>query len=536
MLCRIHSAGVVCAFALMFGWGAEFGSAAGLADDRHFDETKRTTLFAFDETSIPFTQNLKLEMREPKRHPANPVVKRGEPGKPDSWAVQFYGSILRENGKLRMWYVAAGDDRLDSTAAPSSPWRVAYAESTDGVTWTKPNLGLVEYAGDKNNNLVLMQPHIGTLNVKVIHDPDDPDPSRRYKMGCHVWFQKNEVRLGSFAPYASPDGFTWTLLADVKPEKSQLREQDLVIPALHFEPVGGLYKWDGLFYLSGQNAIVHSRPYHGRVTRGFVSPDFVNWSQASAVGFVRTPQHTLLGPGRSLEGEQTHEGVAVWNRGNVLVGVSGLWHGANEWPNITIDLGLVYSTDGVQFREPLHEHTFLKRGEDGQWDQGGLLQAQGFENIGEQTFVYYGTWDPRHWQGSPPRGGVGIAVLPRDRFADLVVDQTTQGQGNYQMPKIDCEFLTASIPLQNAPDPKFYVNADGLGDAAALRIELLDHRMKPLPGYSGDDAAIVRTSGFQTPIIWKAASNEKLPERVRFKVTFEGKQRTAVRFSAIYLN
>lgn len=49
----------------------------------YFDETKATTVFAFDSVSIPYSQNLRLEMRQPARHPANPVVKRGAPGRGD---------------------------------------------------------------------------------------------------------------------------------------------------------------------------------------------------------------------------------------------------------------------------------------------------------------------------------------------------------------------------------------------------------------------------------------------------------------------
>jgi len=68
-----------------------------------FDETKTKTLFAFDNVAIPHTQNLRLEMRQPVRHEANPVVKRGEPGTPDAHGVQFYGSVIRDGGKYRMW-------------------------------------------------------------------------------------------------------------------------------------------------------------------------------------------------------------------------------------------------------------------------------------------------------------------------------------------------------------------------------------------------------------------------------------------------
>lgn len=513
--------------------------ASGPPTSPYFDETQAVTLFAFDDVSIPFSQNLKLVMRQPQRHTMNPVVKRGSEGAVDSWAVQFYGSVIRDRhtGKFRMWYVAVStSERQDKALPRSAPWRVAYAESDDGITWTKPNLGLVESSGNTNNNLVKLDPHIGILNLKVLHEPDDPNPEHRYRMGAHVWFPKNDVRLGTLAPYVSADGLSWKLLVDTKPVDAEMPEGSTVIPPLHFEPVGGLYKWDGLYHLSGQNAIAAARPYHGRISRTFVSSDFLHWTPSSAIQFVRDAQHTLLGPGKSRIGEQTHEGISVWNRRNVLVGISGMWHGTKEWDDLTIDLGFVVSNDGIRFREPAHEHIFLKRGEDGDWDQGGMLQGQGFENVGEQTLIYYGAWDPRVWQSSPPRGGVGIATLPRDRFADLIVDTSTTGDGNYQMKKTVSSFLTRSLRIDDSSRRRFYVNAHGLSKAARLKIELLDHQMNPLPNYSGGNAAFVTSSGFQTPIEWdEQTSLESLPDRIRLRVMFEGARKTDIRFNTIYV-
>jgi len=521
------------ALMLAFLWASIFASTSNA--EELFDETKSITLFAFDEVSIPHTQNLRLEMRSPTRHPANPVVQRGQPGTPDAFGVQFYGSIIREVGKFRMWYVAFDDDVKNKVA--SARWRAAYAESDDGVHWVKPNLGLVTYRGSKENNLILTEPGpFGFVNLKVLADLEEPNPDRRYKISTHVYFRHN-TRLGSLVPFASADGYTWKSLVDVKLQKAEMSKEGLVLPAVHFEPCGGLYKWDGMYYICGQNAMNAPRPYNGRVVRMYHSPDFVNWSQTSSVGFVRTPQHTLLGHGHSREGEQNHEGISVWNRRNVLLGVTGRWHGAAEWKDVTVDLGFVVSNDGLQFREPAHEWTFLKRGEDGAWDQGGLLQGQGFENIGDETFVYYGAWDPRHRENTPERGGVGIAKLPRDRFGDLVVEELGKGPGDYQLPKIISEFVTAAIPLKPNSEPRCYLNADGLGVNAALKIELLGDNESPLPGYSGKDAAVVRQNGFQTPIAWtgkKALHNP--PERVRLRVTFDGDRNTEIRLSAIYID
>jgi hypothetical protein len=96
-------------------------------------------------------------------------------------------------------------------------------------------------------------------------------------------------------------------------------------------------------------------------------------------------------------------------------------------------------------------------------------------------------------------------------------------------------FLTESIDL-GAGNRRFFVNADGLGKDAVLTVELLDHLMKPLAGFSGDDAAKVATNGFQTPVEFAGkAEVGGLPERVKVRVTFEGKKRTGIRFSAMYV-
>jgi len=531
-------------------WSMIAGAMAGLAlcgaaiaaDEVKglFDETAdTTTLFSFDNERIPYFQNLKLEMRSAQKHPDNPVVARGPDGSVDDWAVQFYGSVIRhpETGKFRVWYCSVSKaERAARDRSRSGIWRIAYAESDDGIHWTKPNLGLVELNGNTNNNLCKIEPHLGILNVKVLDEPDDPNPEQRYKMAAHVWTPKSENRRnGALAPFVSADGFTWKFVGDTVPVDGELPEADVVIPPLHIEPAGGLYKWDGLYHTSGQNAIPAERPYHGRVSRTSISADFKNWSQTSAIQAVRLAQHDLLGPGKSRIGEQTHEGISVWNRGDVLLGISGVWHGTREWEDLTIDLGFVMSNDGVHFREPMVEHTFIHRGEDGDWDQGGLLQGQGFENVGEQTWVYYGAWDPRSWESAPPRGGIGIVTLPRDRFADLIVDESTKGPGDYQMMETVASFLTESIDIEKGPR-RFFVNAEGLGKGATLKVELLDHLMKPLAGYAGDDAAEVSVDGFQTPVKFGDKSEATgLPERVKVRVTFEGENRTDIRFCAMYV-
>jgi hypothetical protein len=490
--------------------------AAGVSVDE-------ATLFAFDDVAIPFTHNLRLGMNSPRKHPANPVLARGEPGTPDEFGVQFYGSILRDEGKFRMWYVAV-DSGLTRSATYTTSLRQAYAESDDGIHWNRPDLGLVEYRGSRDNNLMLVEPGpLGAINLKVIYDPEDPDPSRRYKMTNLTWWSRDGHRgPGTLAPLVSGDGLRWRLAIDTIPVGGMLPHEDIVLPRYHVEAAGGLYKWDGMYYATGQTAVdVHATGATGRAVTTFRSHDFIHWSETKNLAFVREGQHGAFELGA---GEETHEGIAVWHRGNVLLGVSGLWHGDREWAGTTIDLGLVVSNDGLRFREPVPGNVFLERGEDGRWDQGGLIQGQGFENVGDETYIYYGAWDPRPGLSFKPRGGLGLATLPRDRLGSL---SPMDGASTASL-------VTSAVNREGTF--RLWVNADGLTRDTFLRITLHDAQERPLPGYSGSEAARVDSSGLRQPVVWDGSdkvSGGGGPIKVR--VSFEGALRGSPRLYALYL-
>jgi hypothetical protein len=79
---------------------------------------------------------------------------------------------------------------------------IFYATSVDGEHWEKPNLGLYEWDGSKDNNIAC-DPNAGgdARLYHIIRDENDPDPQRRYK-----------GLLSSSNRYAavSPDGFNWS--------------------------------------------------------------------------------------------------------------------------------------------------------------------------------------------------------------------------------------------------------------------------------------------------------------------------------------
>ncbi len=491
------------------------------------------TLFAFDDHSLPYRLNLKLTFNRPEKHPGNPVVAPGPPGSPDAVRAQFYGSVIREGGKYRMWYCAiAGTDTVGNASTSA---RLAYAESDDGLRWTKPDLGLTEFNGSKRNNLLGMPAglHLGRIEPLVcfvLHEPDDPDPARRYKMAAYGRYYPSPAAPrypgvpadnvpSTIYPFFSADGLTWMLALPLPKAGGAFDETEAPIRVRNNFEIGGLYKFDGLYHVTGQALSPDVFAPDGSIVRRTMdthwSADFINWSQDKSLAFQRWGYR---GPRESLQ--EAHEPAGVWHRGNVLLGLYGLWHGAVITIERRMDLGFLVSNDGVHFREPVADQVFIPAGPDGAWDQRGLIHGQGFENVGDRTFLYYGNWD---LSGAKREGAIGLAFLPRDRFASL----SPRDPG-------DAQFTT--MPLANTGPRMLRLNLDGVSATAALRVELIDERGAPIPGYSGADAAVVRQPGFAVTVRWAGRERIEFNGRAcRLRVSFDGPDAARVRFYAAYL-
>jgi hypothetical protein len=481
------------------------------------------TVFSFDDGTIPFTANLKLTMVQATKYAGNPVVPRGAPGTPDAHRVQFYGTVIRVGDKYRMWYAA--DSAASEVDSHATTFRPAYAESADGIHWTKPPLGLVEFNGNKKNNLLQFSPQPNfalsePLYVAVLYEPSDPDASRRYKMALYGRFYRtsdpeHKKPKSTIYPYFSADGLHWKLaLPAPKGETFNETEEPLSIQQI-FE-IGGLYKFDGLYYVAGQelwdDVAMPNGDKAGRMMITHWSSDFIHWSKDSAISFMRYGYRSI-----DENKNEAHEPAAVWNRNNVLLGTFGLWQGTNNIEDRRMPLGFLVSNDGIHFREPQPDFAILEPGPDGAWDQHGLIHGEGFENVGDQTYIYYGAWDLSS-KGDPP-GAVGLATMRRDGFGFLSVRR-------------DGDALLTTIPLKlNGGTPQVTLNADGLSQDATLHVEILGREGNPLPGYS----ASVARSGLSEPALWPREASALKPGEYRLRLHFAGSERARIHFYAAYI-
>ena len=73
------------------------------------------------------------------------------------WEAQYttmFCTIFAE-GKWKMYYT--------TTVGPKEKY-ICYAESEDGQHWVRPNLGIIDYQGSKDNNIILDLPGVAKFD------------------------------------------------------------------------------------------------------------------------------------------------------------------------------------------------------------------------------------------------------------------------------------------------------------------------------------------------------------------------------------
>src|SRR5262245_20745340 len=155
---------------------------AGLASTlpaRAAAATNEVVLFGFDDHAFPFTNNVETHLYSglcPRL-----VLRPGPPGSHDE-TILYYGTVIRIGDTFHMWYCGNYGPFRPLNGFERKSTVICYATSKDGVNWEKPNLGLVEFNGSKNNNIVDFRDPLHWSTAAMLYDPEDPDPARRYKL------------------------------------------------------------------------------------------------------------------------------------------------------------------------------------------------------------------------------------------------------------------------------------------------------------------------------------------------------------------
>ena len=200
---------------------------------------------------------------------------------------------------------------------------ICYAESNDGVHWTRPDLGLVEFNGSKKNNIII--PGDGIIAFVPFKDTkSDCKPDKQFK----AMVARLKPTRGLYA-YASADGIRWSPMRQ-KPiiTKGSFDSQNLAF----WDSVRGRYVAYFREMRGPNDEIRPEGPQLGLDDEGPVrdvmtctSPDYLNWTEPKWLQYPGAPReqiypnqirpyfrapHLFVGfPGRFLAGREIEKGL-----------------------------------------------------------------------------------------------------------------------------------------------------------------------------------------------------------------------------------
>ena len=453
------------------------------------DIGSRLELFV-DEYLVDSMSGVSLQLHRPQL--SEPVLKFDAdwegPG-------NHYITVFKDEDIYRLYYRCVGGGDVP---ASGEGWlmNTCYAESRDGINWIRPKLGLVEYNGSKENNIILTGEEGDWGNpVCNFYAFRDTNPaalaSERYK-------GVGGINRGLYA-LVSADGVHWK----PKAEKPMILHSITHKPMINGFDSHNVIFWDPLL----KQYVAYIRDMYlapggerVRSVRRSTSTDFANWSYPewidmgdappnqlytfSAIPYFRAPHLYLAFPKRFMPFRHS-ELPSVYDR---LRG-KGL-----------SDSVFMVSRDGLHWKRFLE--AFVRPGPDPlNWTDRNNYVARGLVAAGPNEIAVYVL---RHFR--LPSLHLRRGILRTDGFVS--VNAPYQGG----------EILTKPRLFKGS---RLIVNYS-TSAAGGLRVEILDAEGKPLSGHSLANSVELYGDKIDQVVSWdKGPEVGKLagqPIRLRFLI------------------
>ena len=362
-----------------------------------------------DDHGISKIDGLQRTLHQPEKRGA--VIKPNQP-----WETTLQtrcAPVWDEQAKrYKLWLIT-------STPAPGVAG-TTYAESVDGVNWTKPILRQWKYQDSLENNFVAVEPDSAwpaNAMENVVYDPDDADPQRRFK-----------GFLGAFGrqPIVSPDGIHWNKLD---------------VPVLPSSDESNLsYDRQSRSFIA---TLKTSGPF-GRSHGIWTSKDFQTWTNTGVLIHADEEDQRLAKANilKRLADDQFQQpryndpadynadiyNIGVFRYEGLYVAMPAVYHATGKIP--------IGNTDGfhlVQLRSSRNLQTWQHVGDrqtfigpspvkGGAFDLTQLLPPSAPIVRDDELWFYYTGIKYRAEPAQPESGGIGaicLAVLRRDGFVSL---------------------------------------------------------------------------------------------------------------------
>jgi len=454
----------------------------------------------FDELFLDKSSGVKLRMNTPFQDP-EPVLVADKP-----WEQRIcgYHTVMFDDGRFRMWYDIINYDGNEQQKSRL----LCYAESSDGISWVKPDVGVIEFNGSKRNNIVAPpSPNASQQGATVFRDDHAP-PHERYKLWTKYEPSEQETAKGmNKGVYAmvSPDGLRWKMLGKDRGYPLQCGSAADSQNICFWDP--DLDKYIAFVRMKRKGPEPRKRTCWVGLT---TSKDFEHWKQAQDVFFADEQMPVPGGkPGHLpvvdlyVPGGMKVPGVPD---AYILMPTPYYHWQTDEFPS-TIDVALATSRDRVNWWRPAPEdrEPFIRLGLAGSISSGMVRAFPWPIVVGDEVWIYHsGTSRTHNASVKQSKSAVFRARLRRNGFVS--VDAAYRGG----------EFTTPVITFAGS---RMELNLDGSA-GGWLQVEIQSADGKLLSGYKLNDCDTIRGNSLAKPVTWQGKTDVSelagKPVRLRF--------------------
>ena len=348
--------------------------------------------------------------------------------------VAIYGAAP-PSGTMSVIEIPEGTDQ---NVSPRSPI-ICYAESDDGINWTKPDLrNIAKFDGPcLADNQVFGLPN-GVEGGPAYFDKYDPDPNRRFKLLINL--DKGRALV------TSPDGINWKI-------------------SHHFKSQRATDTPTSVFYNPQiQKYTFNVRQYPGdRRVFFFDTDDWENFTNPEMVMHPCPQDPPLVG----------FYAMPTFEYEDIFIGL--LWRihcdpASNMLPNGAIDCDLAYSYDGKHFNRTFY-NAFIPRNKLGEHGGGCVYTGAMFVDENDQIRFYSGGSKAEHFQNQElTDAALMMHIMRLDGFSYLA---TPTGKGS----------LRTRAMIIHGDDLRINVRCPW----GRVRVQILDEKAQVIPGFSYND-------------------------------------------------
>lgn len=412
----------------------------------------------FDNHVIEFIQALTRRMHRPKKHPQNPLIVQDQPWEKSTYIRTGNACVAYDpvEALTKCWYAdyawdyerfmgrSQAHQGEDEHIAPgwfdTTDCRWLYAESEDGVHFSKPPLDYRDFQGQKTNICLGREDYGQVYVASVFLDPFETDQARRFKF-LHWRQTTGDIGKGSEIRMAcSADGRAWNVdesvitFGDIGSERV-IGDEFMVLP----DPVRGQYilnvrqramaerlehmevpcrlpkNWEPPYYIDDPLLITKRRVFMTN------SNDLMSWPTLREMMVPSDTDDTI---------DDEFYSMPSIRIGDVYIGFLNVLHGTDN----TMSVRLVYSRDAFHWNHVDRGAPFLDVDETpGSWEPYMVEVGNTVVQRDDRIDIYYGASACHHdwWMYGELEGldmpdepgvcktGLGLATLRPEGFVSI---------------------------------------------------------------------------------------------------------------------